>query len=182
MTEVKLPELGDGIESGDVLEIFVTVGDVITKGQDIVEMETDKATVPVPSTAGGKVTKISVREGETRAHRWRLDRSRSGSRTAASAAEPTPAEPARVSRTEGAAPAEAKPEPPKPAAAEPKAAESQPTNSSARSSSTPAPAPAAPAPAAPAPTETHRRRTVVSTSGTNPRWPSDPTVRSRSRR
>ena len=64
-TEVKLPELGDGIESGDVLEIFVSVGDVISQGQDIVEMETDKATVPVPATTGGTVTKILVSEGDT---------------------------------------------------------------------------------------------------------------------
>lgn len=64
-TEVKLPELGDGIESGDVLEIFVAVGDVISEGQDIVEMETDKATVPVPASTGGKVTKILVDEGQT---------------------------------------------------------------------------------------------------------------------
>ncbi len=64
-TEVKLPDLGDGIESGDVLEIFVSVGDVISEGQDIIEMETDKATVPVPSSVGGKVTKISVSEGDT---------------------------------------------------------------------------------------------------------------------
>ena len=64
-TEVTLPELGDGIESGDVLEIFVSVGDVINAGQDIVEMETDKATVPVPASVGGKVTKILVSEGDT---------------------------------------------------------------------------------------------------------------------
>ena len=64
-TEVKLPELGDGIESGDVLEVFVSVGDVISEGQDIIEMETDKATVPVPSSLGGKVTKILVSEGDT---------------------------------------------------------------------------------------------------------------------
>ena len=64
-TEVKLPELGDGIEAGDVLEIFVAVGDVISEGQDIVEMETDKATVPVPASVGGKVTKILVSEGDT---------------------------------------------------------------------------------------------------------------------
>tara|TARA_A100001391_G_scaffold109899_1_gene73818 strand:+ start:580 stop:1998 length:1419 start_codon:yes stop_codon:yes gene_type:complete len=63
--QIKLPELGDGIESGDVLEIFVSVGDVIEAGQDIVEMETDKATVPVPADAAGKVTKISVSEGDT---------------------------------------------------------------------------------------------------------------------
>lgn len=65
MTEVKLPELGDGIESGDILEIFVAVGDVIREGQDIVEMETDKATVAVPAAVGGKVTKILVGEGDT---------------------------------------------------------------------------------------------------------------------
>lgn len=63
--QIKLPELGDGIESGDVLEIFVSVGDVIEAGQDVVEMETDKATVPVPADFAGKVTKISVKEGDT---------------------------------------------------------------------------------------------------------------------
>lgn len=65
MTQVTLPELGDGIESGDILEIFVSVGDVISAGQDIVEMETDKATVPVPASVGGKITKILVNEGDT---------------------------------------------------------------------------------------------------------------------
>ena len=64
-TEVKLPELGDGIESGDVLEVFVSVGDVISEGQDIIEMETDKATVPVPASIGGKIVKINVSEGDS---------------------------------------------------------------------------------------------------------------------
>lgn len=64
-TEVKLPELGQGIESGDVLEILVSEGDVISEGQDIVEMETDKATVPVPASAGGKVVKIHISSGDT---------------------------------------------------------------------------------------------------------------------
>lgn len=64
-TEVKLPELGDGIESGDILEIFVAEGDIVSAGQDIVEMETDKATVPVPTDIAGKVTKICVAEGDT---------------------------------------------------------------------------------------------------------------------
>jgi pyruvate dehydrogenase E2 component (dihydrolipoamide acetyltransferase) len=63
--QITLPELGDGIASGDVLEIFVSVGDTITAGQDIIEMETDKATVPVPSKVGGKITKIVVSEGDT---------------------------------------------------------------------------------------------------------------------
>ena len=64
-TSVKLPELGDGIESGDVLEIFVSEGDTVSAGDDIIEMETDKATVPVPTDIGGKVTKICVAEGDT---------------------------------------------------------------------------------------------------------------------
>ena len=38
--EIKLSELGDGIESGDVLEIFVDIGDVISVGQNIVEIDT----------------------------------------------------------------------------------------------------------------------------------------------
>jgi len=63
--EVKLPELGPGIESGDVLEILVREGDIVQAGQDIVEMETDKASVPVPSSASGKVTKIHVQSGQT---------------------------------------------------------------------------------------------------------------------
>lgn len=64
-TEVKLPELGEGIESGDVLEVLVSEGDVISKNQDIIEVETDKATVPVPSSDAGTVSKIHVKQGDT---------------------------------------------------------------------------------------------------------------------
>ncbi len=112
MTEVKLPELGDGIESGDVLEIFVSVGDVISAGQDIVEMETDKATVPVPSSVGGKVTKILISEGDTVPIGGSILEVEvaSGSETAAPPAAPPP---------EAAQP-EPKPQPaPEPAAAPP---------------------------------------------------------------
>ena len=63
--QVTLPEIGDGIDSGDILDIFVAVGDVIKEGQDIVEIETDKATVAVPSTSAGKVTKILVKAGDS---------------------------------------------------------------------------------------------------------------------
>lgn len=64
-TEVKTPDLGDGIESGDVLEVFVSVGDTIAKGDNIIELETDKATVTVPSDIGGKITKILIGDGDT---------------------------------------------------------------------------------------------------------------------
>jgi len=63
--EIKLPELGEGIESGDVLEVLVNEGDVIAKDQGIVELETDKATVEVPSSHAGKVMKIHVSIGDT---------------------------------------------------------------------------------------------------------------------
>lgn len=65
MIEIKLPELGDGIESGDVLEVLVREGDVIAKDQGIVELETDKATVEVPSTHAGTVKKVHVSSGDT---------------------------------------------------------------------------------------------------------------------
>jgi pyruvate dehydrogenase E2 component (dihydrolipoamide acetyltransferase) len=65
MAEVKLPEIGEGIESGDVLEVLVKEGDQIKKGQGVVELETDKATIVVDSTQDGKITKIHVGEGDT---------------------------------------------------------------------------------------------------------------------
>ena len=64
-TEIKLPSLGEGVESGDVLEILVKVGDVIKKDQSLIEMETDKATVSVPSPFAGKILSIAIKEGET---------------------------------------------------------------------------------------------------------------------
>lgn len=63
--EIKIPDLGEGVESGDVLEVFVSPGDTIDKGQDLVELETDKATVTVPATQAGTVVKILVGEGDT---------------------------------------------------------------------------------------------------------------------
>ena len=65
MIDIKLPSLGDGIESGDVLEVLVREGDVIAKDQGIVELETDKATIEVPSTHAGTVKKVHVNSGDT---------------------------------------------------------------------------------------------------------------------
>jgi pyruvate dehydrogenase E2 component (dihydrolipoamide acetyltransferase) len=64
-TQIKLPNLGENIKSGDVLSILVAEGDTIKADQDIIEVETDKATMPIPSPEGGKVTKILVAEGDT---------------------------------------------------------------------------------------------------------------------
>jgi pyruvate dehydrogenase E2 component (dihydrolipoamide acetyltransferase) len=64
-TQIKLPNLGENIESGDVLSILVREGDTVTANQDLLEVETEKATMPIPSPNAGKITKILVSEGDT---------------------------------------------------------------------------------------------------------------------
>jgi pyruvate dehydrogenase E2 component (dihydrolipoamide acetyltransferase) len=60
--EIKAPDLG--VDSAEVSEIMVAVGDVIAKDDNIILLESDKASVEVPSSAAGKVTKISVAIGD----------------------------------------------------------------------------------------------------------------------
>jgi pyruvate dehydrogenase E2 component (dihydrolipoamide acetyltransferase) len=64
-TQIKLPNLGENIESGDVLTIFVSEGDTVKADQDLLEVETDKATMPIPAPQAGKITKVLVKEGDT---------------------------------------------------------------------------------------------------------------------
>jgi pyruvate dehydrogenase E2 component (dihydrolipoyllysine-residue acetyltransferase) len=64
-TEFKLPELGENIESANVIKILVAVGDKITKDQPVMELETDKATIELPSSVSGTIEKIHVKEGGT---------------------------------------------------------------------------------------------------------------------
>ncbi len=63
--EVKLPSLGEGVDTGDVLELLVKEGETVAKDQGIIELETGKATLQVPSSAAGKIAKIHVRPGQT---------------------------------------------------------------------------------------------------------------------
>lgn len=63
--QIKLPNLGENIESGDVLSIFVQEGDEVSVEQDLLEVETDKATMPIPSPQAGKILKVLVSEGDT---------------------------------------------------------------------------------------------------------------------
>jgi pyruvate dehydrogenase E2 component (dihydrolipoamide acetyltransferase) len=62
--DFKLPELGENIESADVLNVLVKMGDMITKDQSVIEIETDKATIEVPSTVEGKVVDINIKPGD----------------------------------------------------------------------------------------------------------------------
>ena len=63
-TDMKLPELGENIEGGDVLRVMVKPGDQLKKDQPVLELETDKATIEVPSSAEGVVKEIKVKAGE----------------------------------------------------------------------------------------------------------------------
>ena len=60
-----LPELGENIETGDVVQVLVKPGDTIETDQPVLELETDKATIEVPSQAGGTVGQVAVKNGET---------------------------------------------------------------------------------------------------------------------
>ncbi|MEJ2051444.1 MAG: E3 binding domain-containing protein, partial [Calditrichota bacterium] len=64
-TEFKLPELGENIDSGDIVDILVSEGDVVEEDQNLLEIETDKAVIEVPSTVHGKIQQIHVKEGTT---------------------------------------------------------------------------------------------------------------------
>jgi len=63
-TEFKLPELGENIESADVIAVLVKTGDRLIKEQSVIEIETDKATIEVPSTVEGVITEVLVKEGD----------------------------------------------------------------------------------------------------------------------
>ncbi|MBU2491729.1 MAG: dihydrolipoyllysine-residue acetyltransferase [Bacteroidetes bacterium] len=63
--EFKLPELGENITSADIVKVLVKEGDTVEIDQVVVEIETDKATVEVPSELSGIVKSVNVKEGDT---------------------------------------------------------------------------------------------------------------------
>ena len=63
--EFKLPELGENIDSGDVVSVLVREGDVIAGNDGVVEVETDKAVVEIPCPHAGKIAKVHVAKGQT---------------------------------------------------------------------------------------------------------------------
>lgn len=64
MIEFKLPELGENIEQGDLVRLMVEPGATVSTGQSVMELETDKAVVEVPSSVSGTVNEIRVKEGD----------------------------------------------------------------------------------------------------------------------
>ena len=63
-TDFVVPELGENVKSGDVVRVLVKAGDTIAKDQPVLELETDKATIEVPSTVSGKVSEVAVKQGD----------------------------------------------------------------------------------------------------------------------
>ena len=64
MTEFKLPELGENIHQGDLVRLMIAPGATVSEGQPIMELETDKAVVEVPSSISGTVKDVLVKQGE----------------------------------------------------------------------------------------------------------------------
>ncbi|MGA7908494.1 MAG: biotin/lipoyl-containing protein, partial [Candidatus Sulfotelmatobacter sp.] len=64
MIEFKLPELGENIEQGDLVRLMVSPGAAVSAGQAVMELETDKAVVEVPSSVSGTIQEIRVKEGD----------------------------------------------------------------------------------------------------------------------
>jgi pyruvate dehydrogenase E2 component (dihydrolipoamide acetyltransferase) len=62
--DVKLPKLGEGADSGVVVNIFVKEGDTVAKDQAILELENEKAVASIPSTGAGVVAKVHVKAGD----------------------------------------------------------------------------------------------------------------------
>ena len=84
--DVKLPKLGEGADSGVVVNVFVKEGDQVAKDQAILELENEKAVASVPSTAAGVVTKIYVKSGDKISVGQRLISLSGGDQPAAAAA------------------------------------------------------------------------------------------------
>lgn len=63
--EITIPDIGENIEEGEVVGVLVSEGDEIDVDDGIIEFETDKAVVEIPSPAKGKVKEISVKSGDT---------------------------------------------------------------------------------------------------------------------
>jgi len=63
-TEFKLPELGENVDSGDLVRLMISPGATVSEGQPVMELETEKAVVEVPSSVSGIIREVKVQEGQ----------------------------------------------------------------------------------------------------------------------
>src|SRR5438034_5604218 len=104
--DLRLPNLGEGADSGVVVNVFVKEGDPVAKDQAVIELENEKAVASIPSTAAGVVSKIHVKPGDKLSVGQRILSLSAGGTSAAPAptstakrAEPTTAAQAPVEET-----------------------------------------------------------------------------------
>ncbi|HPF34378.1 MAG TPA: 2-oxo acid dehydrogenase subunit E2 [Candidatus Krumholzibacteria bacterium] len=117
--EIRVPEVSDGVTKGKVIGLSVAVGDRVEVDQALLEMETDKAVVAVPSPFTGKITAILVDEGDEVAVGQVV---MAGEPEDGAGASPEPeakpeSQPEPEPATQASTPAAAAPEPPRPAPA-----------------------------------------------------------------
>jgi pyruvate dehydrogenase E2 component (dihydrolipoamide acetyltransferase) len=118
VTEFKLPELGENVHQGDLVRLMIAPGTTVLEGQPVMELETDKAVVEVPSSVSGTVKDVLVKQGEKIKVGQVIFTVENGSRASVARA-PSPAKPATASPDgDGAsktsqASAERQPSPPK---------------------------------------------------------------------
>src|SRR5438270_12859724 len=62
--DLTLPNLGEGADSGTVVNLFVKEGDQLTVDQPVLELENEKAVATIPSTAAGRIAKVYVKSGD----------------------------------------------------------------------------------------------------------------------
>jgi len=62
--EIRVPRLGEGADSGEVINVFVREGDRVEKDQPLLELENEKAVAPIPCPASGKVRRLHVKVGD----------------------------------------------------------------------------------------------------------------------
>jgi len=63
--EINVPKLGDNVGAGEITQVLVAVGETISENQALIEVESDKAAVEIPSPAAGKVASLAVKVGDS---------------------------------------------------------------------------------------------------------------------
>jgi len=101
--DLKLPHLGEGADSGTVVNLFVKEGDTVAKDQPILELENEKAVATIPATSAGTVGKIHVKAGDKISVGQRILTLTDGAPTAPGSAPKGPAR--REAQTQNAEPA-----------------------------------------------------------------------------
>src|SRR5690349_23929782 len=106
-TEVKLPRLGQGMESGTIVKWLKSEGEAVQKGEPLYELDTDKVTQEVAAEASGVLLKIAIAEGEVEVGRTIAFIGSEGEEAPASAEKPAEAPKREPEREEGRAAAAA---------------------------------------------------------------------------